>query len=265
VPHTPSEPAAAPTRPFDAFWERHRELNRFLRSTDFACELARNVAAEAGAAPEAPFTALFSPSWPLDEKSVKSYWSPLEERPPNPTRIASVAEFAADLAEVRRLLTRSVVILYLGAFETFLAGWLTEATGKPRSRSHNPTLRHLAKCYPWLHERLHRAAHVFTDPEGACRTRPVEPRLNCFDVSQMWREIRNLFVHAQGCVSRRFLEQHGPTWQAVCAHAGTSRGELREGDELLLGIRETVFCFTTTFKTAGLMTQALAEWDAERR
>jgi len=263
--------------PFQVFWDHHRHMNRFLRSTEMAYTLSVSRIRQEGTRLSAPLERLFPPE-DVPSESLSRYW-PIEAEPRRrSTAPVPVGDFLGDLERDWETLFESVLVRYLGGFEIFLKTWAWHAADTSAGREalaslrrsletdvrSSPNLRAIVRILPVIQQILTNTPHIYRSREGTAPERPEETGLNCFDVAEMWREVRNLVVHHNRIVHADFLEGTAPTWEIVEADArGDGPAVLRSpviGQPLPLDLQDVVHCFTTCFRTAEILGQVLSDW-----
>lgn len=262
------------TAPFELFALEHDRISRFLHATEHAYRLATDAACKVD--PSLPLRSLFPKTSRLRRlDSLKRYIS--RERTPETRPPAKVQDFLKDLSDSWDHLYEAVVVQEVGVFELYLREWSwcaasVELEHPPRGasperleclnslrkrlssavRSRSLTLNEFVDHFPRVGLELQKSPHWRTRVPSF---EEAAPGLSAFDVTQMWREVRNLIIHHDRLVHQDFLNGPGKVWQqmeAEAIHTGKRLVErpLHLGKKLPLVLRHVLFCLTTIYQAA---------------
>lgn len=237
---------SAKTHPLYAAFRRDQgTANQMLRASQAAYHLADQAAR--GQPPGQLLAALFRDgAVPFD---VAERYRPADT--------ATVGLLLRDMREVDRRLQDAVIIYYVGAFERFLSNWCRDAEIRPaRDTSHRRILENMLRDVSKKGDRwsinLKGAADAFPEIKDRLTAsfpthRPlanVPPAWDCFTVTEMWREVRNLVVHHDRVLHQSFIAKVGPHWTGYRSSFQAKPAKLTAGHKLPLGYRDVVYCFT---------------------
>ena len=173
-------------------------------------------------------------------------------------REATVSVFRRDLGVIDRRLQDAVIVYYIGAFERFLNNFCREAATTLTARGEDRHL--LAKLLKeatgdggdrWS-IKLASAADRFPEikarlTESFPTHQPLEyvpPKWNCFSVTEMWREVRNLIVHHDRKVHQTFINAVGAQWKGYRSTFKKRASKPAVGSNLPLEYQDVIHCFT---------------------
>jgi hypothetical protein len=199
------------------------------------------------------------------------------ELPPDVSRrygnSGTIRTLREDLDGADRRLQDAVIVYYVGAFERFLNGFCIEAGQILTTRDCDArgVLKRLNDDVEHQGDRwsinLWRAAEHL--PEIKARLilsipthRPVRnapPIWNCFTMTQMWVEIRNLIVHHDRRVHETFNNKFGKPWQVYRSSFENRPAKLTVGSELPLGYRNVTHCFTHVRRSVDELVKILCD------
>lgn len=187
---------------------------------------------------------------------------------------ATVGALRGDLKSVDRRLQDAVIIYYVGAFERFLNNFVVAASKIITTRGQRrPTLEKLlqkAQSDRWAIDLENASKNL---PEIRARLRdsypthkPLEhvpPTWDCFIVTQMWREVRNLILHHDRRVHETFNRETGAHWAGYRSTFRKRATVPEVGSSLPLDYRDVIHCFTHVRRSVDELIAILCdEYDA---
>lgn len=81
--------------------------------------------------------------------------------------------------------------------------------------------------------------------------------ISCMDSVSMWREVRNLVIHHDGKVNKRFSDQWSHMYLAILGDRVPTSKVLPTGTPLLIRLRNVIYCMTTCYQTSVVLYVAL--------
>jgi hypothetical protein len=205
----------------------------------------------------------------------------------------TVLEFQAHLHQAQECLLRGVLVFYLAGFERFLKSWTAAAldlvpgaeglakcdssvTGISLNPKHHQSLRDKAHA---RHKsvRVEDMAKVFVKAvkDRLERQEPVRRRSSsatrffdknqwhCMEVTEMWRQVRNVVVHHDGALDKIQEARYRDMWVALSRHSpkelpGKASAPIAAHRVRLEGYH-VVYCFTNTWTTVNALLKGLEE------
>ena len=188
----------------------------------------------------------------------------------------TVCAFTKQLHLGRRHLFESVLVFYLAGFERFLKEWSFAALmlmGNAEAKDlaavvntghRNVRLTHIIKAFqdaagfalrqeiPLLGNRESNRAERFYELE----------KLSCVEVTDMWRQIRNVIVHHEGKLDKMEDADIRKLWGKFSRLRPTQQSPvtsvlLIDAKRVHLEAHHVVYCFTNTYKTVTVLMTAL--------
>jgi hypothetical protein len=248
----------------------HQALaNQILRSTQVAMQLALDHVEHL----ELPADLALNKYW-----GKKSTLSPILEQYmvfEDGKRPVTVGAFSKHLDLARRHLFESVLVFYLAGFERFLKEWAyaalmlmgnaeaEELASIVNTEHRNVRLTHIIKAFqdaagfalqqeiPLLGNRESSRAERFYERE----------KVSCVEVTDMWRQIRNVIVHHEGKLEKMEDADIRNLWGKFSRLRPTPQSRLAsfflvDAKRVHLEAHHVVYCFTNTFKTVMVLMAA---------
>ena len=190
---------------------------------------------------------------------------------------ATFSDFIGHLRIVRSHIFESVLVSYLAGFERFLKEWsysalmlMGDGTANDlasivNTEHRNVRLTHILSAFqqaagfalrertPLRRARESKRAEQFYSEQG----------LSCIEVTEMWRQIRNVIVHHEGKLSKMEHATITELWKKFSlqkpGRGPTTLQTLSPVDERRVHLHghHLVYCFTNTYTTVTVLMSAL--------
>jgi hypothetical protein len=192
---------------------------------------------------------------------------------------ATVGAFLKHLKNARIHLLESIIVSYLAGFERFLKDWSFSALIIVGSANANK----LAEIVNSENRnvRLDHVVDAFKDATGPALRRQIpltrsrrseraenfysQRGLSCIQMTDMWRQVRNVIVHHEGILSKMEKAEISNLWKNFSRIGPVTAAESVESDPPIdaqrvhLRAHHVVYCFTNTYTTAKVLMNSLQE------
>jgi len=264
---------------FKRFWTNHENNNRFLWSTRVAMLFTRGYIEGHNINPQTTVKSFVRDNlkgqWRTNI-NLKHYKGPyIEENDDRPELI--VEHLMNDLEHISSdCLYHSIIVneiralelLINGVFETIssyiLAKNSTDNENKESIKKilqrinsnerYSVSLKQVCSLLPNIAALLNgttykREANPFLSTKVHC--------LSCMDVVSMWKEIRNIIVHHDLKATPEFSKRWSKMFLTIMTANANNTKVISPGGKVVIRLRETMFCMTTCYQTAVVLSIAL--------
>jgi len=264
---------------FKEFWTRHEANNRHLWSSRIAAQFVRAYIEGHKIDPSTTIKTFLRENLKAQlhrNINIRHYKGPYVEGVKKRVEV-SVAHFLDDLEGISSdLMYESVVVneiralelLLKAVFETvapyvlesdsvqpntkrMISQRLTKVSGNERARV---GLNELSSLLPNLGVVLD--SSTYKREENPLLSTKIN-EISCMDSVSMWREVRNLIIHHDGKVNKRFRDRWSHIYLAILGDRIPTSKVLPVGAPLLIRLRNVLYCMTTCYQTCVVLYVAL--------